>query len=123
MTLRALPIAEVCLDRNTKKLTVNQNFHGALNLPPTGRRRRSATSGAAEGCLRCRGFHLRERRASTLLFDMDEGLQILSVRRVRQHDGDGIEILFSDGTVARYPPEELAALRPYREPMQPERIH
>jgi hypothetical protein len=54
---------------------------------------------------------------------MDQGLELISVTRVKQYDGCGIEVVFSDGTVARYAAEELAALRPYREPMRPELFH
>jgi hypothetical protein len=46
---------------------------------------------------------------------MDQGLELISVTRVKQYDGCGIE--------ARYAAEELAALRPYREPMRPELFH
>ena len=44
---------------------------------------------------------------------MDEPLDIVDVEIVR---GCGIVVTFSDGTHARYAPEELAALRPHREP-------
>ena len=44
-----------------------------------------------------------------------EPLQFLSVERVKKLEGYGIVVVFSDGTRAYYPPEELAALRPHRE--------
>ena len=42
---------------------------------------------------------------------MHEPLDILSVERVA---GCGMIVHFSDGTLAYYPSEELARLRPYR---------
>jgi hypothetical protein len=54
---------------------------------------------------------------------MNEGVEFISVKRVKQQNGCGIEVVFSDGTVARYSAEELAGLRPYREPLRPEMFH
>lgn len=45
----------------------------------------------------------------------DGPLKFLSVERVRCVEGYGVIVTFSDGTRAYFPPEELAALRPYRE--------
>ena len=50
-----------------------------------------------------------------LLCGMDNEMDVLSVERVKHERRCGIIVIFSDGTVARYPPEELAELRPYRE--------
>jgi len=42
-------------------------------------------------------------------------VSILDVEKVK---GCGISVAFTDGTSAQYPSEELASLRPYREPSQ-----
>ncbi len=47
---------------------------------------------------------------------------ILDIREVELIKDCGITVTFSDGTVAHFPPEELAALRPYRESL-PNREH
>jgi hypothetical protein len=46
--------------------------------------------------------------------NMAIALDILDVELIR---GCGIKVTFSDGTVASYPPEELAELRPHRDPL------
>ena len=42
-------------------------------------------------------------------------MEPLNITDVEIIQGCGIVVTFSDGTVASYAPEELAALRPYRE--------
>ncbi len=44
--------------------------------------------------------------------DMENALDIIDLELVKHC---GITVTFSDGTVAHFPPEELAALRPHRE--------
>jgi hypothetical protein len=44
-------------------------------------------------------------------------LDFLRVIRSKQERGCGVKIIFSDRTHASYPPEELASLRPHREPV------
>lgn len=46
-----------------------------------------------------------------------KSLEIIDVEIIRSC---GIVVTFSDGTTASYPPEELAGLRPHREPDQKE---
>jgi hypothetical protein len=43
---------------------------------------------------------------------MNDALDIVDVEIIRDC---GIVVQFSDGTVARYTPEQLAGLRPYRD--------
>jgi hypothetical protein len=49
---------------------------------------------------------------------MPDTLDIVAVKilAVDQVEGCGISVAFTDGTSAHYPSEELASLRPYREP-------
>ena len=49
---------------------------------------------------------------------MTDPLDITDVAIIQ---GCGITVTFSDGTTASYPPEELAALRPYREKLYGDR--
>ena len=46
--------------------------------------------------------------------------KVLDISDVEIVRGCGIVVTFTDGTVASYPPEELAALRPHREPANAE---
>lgn len=46
---------------------------------------------------------------------MSKPLDIVDVEIAQ---GCGIVVTFSDGTAASYPPEEIAELRPYREPVK-----
>jgi hypothetical protein len=41
----------------------------------------------------------------------------ISILSVGQEEDYGITLTFSDGTMARYPVEELLELRPHREPI------
>ena len=41
----------------------------------------------------------------------------ITILRVEQEEDYGITVTFSDGTVARYPVEELLELRPHRDPI------
>jgi hypothetical protein len=49
------------------------------------------------------------------MFPLNRPIEFINVSQVLSVVGCGISVIFSDGTQAFYPPEELALLRPYRE--------
>ena len=58
-----------------------------------------------------------ERSKFTVADDSAGNRNALDISDVEIVCGCGIVVTFTDGTIASYPPEELAALRPHREPV------
>jgi hypothetical protein len=80
---------------------------------------RYASLSVRKGAASCRrrtnilGGPLIFRTGCRMTVDMAKGLDIVDVELVK---GCGLIVTFSDGTTANYCSEELAGLRPYREP-------